>query len=86
MAMDDNISTASESLGPNLIATTQTSFTNMPLPSPNLAHQLPIKLTSNFLLWKTQFPPMVRGCGLGHIDGSAVIPDQVLTGDQPNPV
>ncbi|XP_049344696.1 uncharacterized protein LOC125809073 [Solanum verrucosum] len=29
---------------------------------------------------------MVRGCGLGHhIDSSAVIPDQVLTGDQPNP-
>lgn len=87
MAKDDNISTASESLGTDLIATTQTSFTNIPLPSPNLAHQLPVKLTSsNFLLWKTQFLPMVRGCSLGHhIDGSAVIPDQVLTGDQPNP-
>ncbi|KAG5632151.1 hypothetical protein H5410_003868 [Solanum commersonii] len=60
MAKDDNISTASGSLGTDLIATTQTSFTNIPLPR--------------------------NCCGLGHhIDGSAVIPDQVLTGDQPNP-
>ncbi|KAG5611496.1 hypothetical protein H5410_022777 [Solanum commersonii] len=87
MAKDDNISTASESLGTDLIATTQTSFTNIHLPSPNLAHQLPAKLTSsNFSLWKTQFLPMVRWCSLGHhIDSSAVISDQVLTGDQPNP-
>ncbi|KAH0665793.1 hypothetical protein KY290_028019 [Solanum tuberosum] len=54
MAKDNNISTASGSLGIELIATTQTSFPNIPLPSPNLAHQLPI-------------------------------PDQFLTGDQPNP-
>ncbi|KAK4718476.1 hypothetical protein R3W88_016814 [Solanum pinnatisectum] len=86
MAKDDNISTASSSLGTELIATTQTSFTNIPLQSPNLAHQLPVKLTSLiFLLWKTQFLSMVRGCGLGHhIDGSAMILDQFLTGDQPN--
>ncbi|KAG5600723.1 hypothetical protein H5410_032093 [Solanum commersonii] len=86
MAKDDNISIASGSLGTELIATTQTSFTNIYLPSPNLAHQLLIKLTSsNFLLWKTQFLSMVRGCGLGHhIDGSAMIPNQFLTGDQPN--
>ncbi|KAH0662079.1 hypothetical protein KY284_027010 [Solanum tuberosum] len=67
MAKDDNISTASGSLGTELIATTQTSFPNIPLPSPNLAHQLPVKLTSSiFLLWKTQFLSMVRGCRLGH--------------------
>lgn len=87
VAKDDNISkAASGSLGPDLIATAQTSFTNIPLLSPNRAHQLPVKLTSsNFLLLKTQFFPMVRGCRLGHhIDGSAVIPDQFLTGDQPN--
>ena len=81
MAKDDNI-------GTELIATLQTSFTNMYLPLPNFAHQLPIKLTSsNFLLWKTQFLSMVRVCGLGHyIDGSVVIPNQFLTSDQPNSV
>ncbi|KAH0657630.1 hypothetical protein KY289_026378 [Solanum tuberosum] len=65
---------------------TQTS-TVATLPSPSLAHQLPLKFTlSNILLWKTQFLPMVRGCGLGHhIDGSQVIPGQFLSNDQPNP-
>ncbi|KAH0644122.1 hypothetical protein KY284_032006 [Solanum tuberosum] len=48
-------------------------------PTPNVAHQLPVKLTStNFLLWKTQFLPMICGCGLNHY-----IDD--LDGDQPNP-
>lgn len=86
MVKDDNIFRASGSLGTDLITTTQTSFTNIHLPSPNLAHQLPVKLASSiFLLWKTPFLRMVRGCGLGHhINGSAVIPDQVLTCDQPN--
>ncbi|KAF3681933.1 Auxin-induced protein 10A5 [Capsicum annuum] len=62
-------------------------FHNHTLSSPSLAHQLPLKLTSsNFLLWKTQFLPMVRGCGLGHrIDGSQMIPDQFLSDNQPNP-
>ncbi|KAH0705987.1 hypothetical protein KY285_010521 [Solanum tuberosum] len=56
-------------------------------PMPNLAHQLPIKLTStNFLLWKTQFLPMICGCSLNHyIDGSEPVPPRVLDGDQPNP-
>ncbi|KAG5613971.1 hypothetical protein H5410_013795 [Solanum commersonii] len=44
----------------------------MPSSSPNLAHQLPVKLTSsNYLLWKTQFMPMIFACGLNHhIDGT----------------
>ncbi|KAH0641421.1 hypothetical protein KY285_032262 [Solanum tuberosum] len=47
-------------------------------PTPNVAHQFPVKLTStNFLLWKTQFLPMICGCGLNHY-----IDD--LYGDQPN--
>ncbi|XP_057986068.1 uncharacterized protein LOC131170614 [Hevea brasiliensis] len=33
----------------------------------NISHQLTVKLDStNFLLWKTQFLPMVIGCGLEH--------------------
>ncbi|OIT06745.1 hypothetical protein A4A49_61418, partial [Nicotiana attenuata] len=55
----------------------------------NLAHQLPVKLTSsNFLLWKTQFTPMVYACGLNHhIDGSKPMPTQFLddTNTKPNP-
>ncbi|KAG5588873.1 hypothetical protein H5410_039387 [Solanum commersonii] len=48
-------------------------------PTLNVAHQLPVKLIStNFLLWKTQFLPMICGCGLNHY-----IDD--LDGDQPNP-
>nr|XP_016502233.1 PREDICTED: uncharacterized protein LOC107820461 [Nicotiana tabacum] len=58
-------------------------------PSPNLAHQLPVKLTSsNFLLWKTQFMPMVYACGLNHhIDDSKQMPTQFLddTNTKPNP-
>ncbi|KAG5608587.1 hypothetical protein H5410_019868 [Solanum commersonii] len=55
--------------------------------TPNLAYQFPVKLTSiNFLLWKTQFLPMICGCGLNHyIDGSEPVPPRVLDGDQPNP-
>ncbi|KAG5577162.1 hypothetical protein H5410_057296 [Solanum commersonii] len=45
-------------------------------PAPNLAHQLFVKLTSsNFLLWKTQFMPMIYACGLiNHIDGPSYRP------------
>ncbi|KAG5591063.1 hypothetical protein H5410_041577 [Solanum commersonii] len=45
-------------------------------PTPNLAHQLHVKLTSiNFLFWKTQFLPMICGCGLSqYIDGSKPLP------------
>ncbi|KAA8539024.1 hypothetical protein F0562_025716 [Nyssa sinensis] len=47
---------------------------------PNLSHQLPVKLnTTNFLLWKTQFLPMVTGCGLEHhLDHSEPVPLPVL--------
>ncbi|KAH0776743.1 hypothetical protein KY290_008154 [Solanum tuberosum] len=58
-------------------------------PAPNLAHQLPVKLTSsNFLLWKTQFMPMIYACGLNHhIDGTTQTPTQFLddTNTNPNP-
>lgn len=56
-------------------------------PSPNLAHQLPVKLTSsNFLLWKRQFLPMIKGCGLYyHIEGDELIPELLLDNNQPNP-
>uniref|UniRef100_A0A3Q7ERK6 Retrotransposon Copia-like N-terminal domain-containing protein n=1 Tax=Solanum lycopersicum TaxID=4081 RepID=A0A3Q7ERK6_SOLLC len=59
-------------------------------PTPNLAHQLPVKrfTSTNFLLWKTQFLPMICGCGLNHyidIDGSEPAPPRVLDGDKPNP-
>ncbi|KAH0650606.1 hypothetical protein KY285_030696 [Solanum tuberosum] len=82
--VDDNISSSSSLQGTTVRTQTSTVTT---LPSPSLAHQLSLKLTSsNFLLWKTQFLPMVRGCGLGHhIDGSQVIPGQFLFDDQPNP-
>ncbi|KAH0637514.1 hypothetical protein KY289_037429 [Solanum tuberosum] len=67
-------------------STTHNSFVTA-FPSPNLAHQLPVKLTSsNFLLWKTQFLPMVRGCGLDyHIEGNEVIPERLLDNNEPNP-
>ncbi|XP_019252782.1 PREDICTED: uncharacterized protein LOC109231585 [Nicotiana attenuata] len=57
------------------------------IPSPNLSHQLPVKLTSTtFLLWKTQFIPMVCDCGLNHhIDGSEPVPDTLLEDSKPNP-
>jgi len=64
-----------------------TNATGNYYPTPNLAHLLPVKLTStNFLLWKTQFLPMICGCGLNHyIDGSEPAPPRVLDGDKPNP-
>ncbi|KAG5611748.1 hypothetical protein H5410_023029 [Solanum commersonii] len=67
-------------------STTHNSFVTA-FPSPNLAHQLPIKLTSSiFLLWKTQFLPMVKGCGLDyHIEGNEVIPERLLDNNEPNP-
>ncbi|KAH0705419.1 hypothetical protein KY290_010113 [Solanum tuberosum] len=82
--VDDNISSSSSLQGTTVRIQTSTVTT---LPSPSLAHQLPLKLTSSiFLLWKTQFLQMVRGCGLGHhIDGSQVIPGQFMSDDQPNP-
>ncbi|KAH0658554.1 hypothetical protein KY289_027302 [Solanum tuberosum] len=82
--VNDNISSSSFLQGTTVRTQTSTVTT---LPSPSLAYQLSLKLTSsNFLLWKTQFLPMVRGCGLGHhIDGSQVIPGQFLSDDQPNP-
>ncbi|KAK4721423.1 hypothetical protein R3W88_011656 [Solanum pinnatisectum] len=54
-------------------------------PSPNLAHQLPVKLTSsNSLLWKTQFMPMIYACGLNHhTDGTTLMTPQFL--DDINP-
>ncbi|KAH0685539.1 hypothetical protein KY290_017021 [Solanum tuberosum] len=66
--------------------TTHNSFATG-FPSPNLAHQLPVKLTSsNFLLWKRQFLPMIKGCGLDyHIEGDEVIPERLLDNNQPNP-
>ncbi|KAH0730116.1 hypothetical protein KY290_001188 [Solanum tuberosum] len=82
--VDENISPSSSLQGTTVGAQTSTVTT---LPSPSLAHQLPLKLrSSNFLLWKTRFLPMVRGCGLGHhIDSSQVIPGKFLSGVQPNP-
>ncbi|KAH0734249.1 hypothetical protein KY285_009956 [Solanum tuberosum] len=67
--VDDNISSSFSLQGTTVRIQTSTVTT---LPSPSLAHQLPLKLaSSNFLLWKTQFLPMVRGYGLSHhIDGS----------------
>ncbi|KAA8535609.1 hypothetical protein F0562_030612 [Nyssa sinensis] len=55
--------------------------------SPNLFHQLPVKLNStNFLLWKTQFLPMVTGCGFEHyLDHSEPVPLPVLADGSPNP-
>ena len=57
--------------------------------TPNLAHQLSMKLTSsNFLLWKIQFMPMIYVCGLNyHIDGTTPTPTHFLdyTNTKPNP-
>lgn len=55
--------------------------------TPNLVHQLPIKLnSSNFILWKTQIMPMLRGCRLAHhVDGSKSPPEKVLANNNPNP-
>ncbi|KAG5568347.1 hypothetical protein H5410_064636 [Solanum commersonii] len=65
------------------------SSSMMPSSSPNLAHQLHVKLTSsNYLLWKTQFMPMIFACGLNqHIDGTTQIPTQFLddTNTKSNP-
>ncbi|KAG5597213.1 hypothetical protein H5410_038445 [Solanum commersonii] len=63
------------------------SSSMMPSSSPNLAHQLPVKLTSsNYLLWKTQFMPMIFACGLNHhIDGTTQIPPQFLDDTKSNP-
>lgn len=67
--------------------TTHISFATA-FPYPNLAHQLPVKLTSsNFSLWKTQFLPTDRGFGLAHhIEGDEVIPERLLGNNQSNPV
>ncbi|KAH0713384.1 hypothetical protein KY290_008980 [Solanum tuberosum] len=44
----------------------------------NLAHQLPVKLTtSNFLLRKTQFMPMIYTCGLNHHIDESILPQLV---------
>ncbi|KAH0773523.1 hypothetical protein KY290_010660 [Solanum tuberosum] len=72
--MQHSISTAmvgdSTSTTSGTSSTTHNSFVTA-FPSSNLAHQLPVKLTSsNFLLWKTQYLPMIRGCGVDyHIEG-----------------
>ncbi|KAH0730669.1 hypothetical protein KY289_001857 [Solanum tuberosum] len=54
----------------------------------NPTHQLSIKLTStNFLLWQTQFLPMIRGYGLEHhVDGSQPIPERFLGENRLNPL
>ncbi|KAG8637953.1 hypothetical protein MANES_15G176648v8 [Manihot esculenta] len=56
-------------------------------PMSNLTNQIPLKLTSiNFLLWKLQFLPMLRGCALEHhIDGSQPAPMKLLSENQSNP-
>ncbi|KAG5604169.1 hypothetical protein H5410_025661 [Solanum commersonii] len=54
------------------------SSSMMPSSSPNLAHQLPVKLTSsNYLLWKTQFMPMIFACGLNHHIDESILPQLV---------
>ncbi|XP_015168010.1 uncharacterized protein [Solanum tuberosum] len=65
-----------------------TSATMLPSLSFNPTHQLSIKLTStNFLLWRTQFLPMIRGYGLEHhLDGSQPIPKRFLGENQLNPL
>ena len=55
--------------------------------SPQLNHQISIKLTSdNYLLWKTQFLPMVSGCGLKHhLDLSTPPPAKTNSDGTANP-
>ncbi|PHT53519.1 hypothetical protein CQW23_07981 [Capsicum baccatum] len=83
--MVDDTTSSTPFLSGTIVGTQSSTVTT--LPSPSLAHQLPLKLTSSiFLLRKTQFLPMVRGCGLGHhINGSQVILNKFLSDQQPNP-
>ncbi|KAG5627944.1 hypothetical protein H5410_013162 [Solanum commersonii] len=67
--------------GTSAVAIVSTASTTMlPSLSFNPTHQLSIKPTStNFLLWRTQFLPMIRGYGLEHhLDGSQPIPERFL--------
>lgn len=82
MAGDDISSPTS---GSSVIGKTTQKSTYFP--SPNLAHKLPMKLTSsNFLLWKTQLLHMVCGCGLNHhIDGREPISAKFLADNQLSP-
>ncbi|KAG5616111.1 hypothetical protein H5410_015935 [Solanum commersonii] len=64
------------------------SATMLPSLSFSPTHQLSIKLTStDFLLWQTQFLPMIRGYGLEHhLDSSQPIPERFLGENQLNPL
>ncbi|KAH0702254.1 hypothetical protein KY285_016534 [Solanum tuberosum] len=64
------------------------SATMLPSLSFNPTHQLSIKLTSTkFLLWRTQFLPMIRGYGLEHhLHGSQPIPERFFGENQLNPL
>ncbi|KAL3510163.1 hypothetical protein ACH5RR_029564 [Cinchona calisaya] len=85
--MVDPSSSSSSSLPISNIPTSQAVVLHTPPIMPNLIHQLPIKLTSNnFLLWKTQLLPMLKGCGLAcHLDNSAPPPPQLDCSNQINP-
>ncbi|KAH0764690.1 hypothetical protein KY285_000561 [Solanum tuberosum] len=88
--MQHSISTAmagdSTSTASGTSSTTHNSFVTV-FPSPNLAHQISVNITSSILLlWKTQFLPMIRGCGLDyHIEGDEVIPERLRDDNEPNP-
>ncbi|KAH0729420.1 hypothetical protein KY289_000608 [Solanum tuberosum] len=88
--MQHSISTAmagdSTSTASGTSSTTHNSFVTV-FPSPNLAHQISVNITSSILLlWKTQFLPMIRGCGLDyHIEGDELIPKRLRDDNEPNP-
>lgn len=74
---------------PSLSNTAFTVTTPSPVPFslPNLHNYLSIKLIStNYLLWQTQFLPILKGFGLSHnIDGSIPSSTEFLNNHQPNP-
>ena len=60
---------------------TLTSFSSSSSPSPNVLHFLTIKLDQhNYLLWKSQLLPILRGYDLiGYIDGTNPCPPNMIS-------
>lgn len=79
MANEDSSTTAN--LTPTIAASNPT------LPPVQIHHLISVKLdNSNYLLWRTQFLPLLKGYELeGFVDGSNKCPAETLTNNTINP-
>lgn len=76
------------SSSPSIISSSSSSIISDSLNTiPNVSHQIHVKLTSlNYVLWKTQMLPLLRGYNLDrHINKSYVPPTPTLANSEPNP-